>query len=167
MSRRLITAAIAALTLGLAAAPALAQQAQGPIMYLDNDAGMNAAISEARRTLPVFWDRAVDADTSRQLLKVGLEADDGSTEFIWMSQVERTGDGFRGVLNNQPRMIAGAARGAVVTFKDDQIIDWAYEARGRLWGAYTQRVMLDDLPADAAAQQRLYLSDTPLEPTAD
>lgn len=163
----MIRALLAALAILGVAAPAAAQQADGPYAYAENDAAMNAAIAEARRTLPVFWRRAADAGTSRPLVKVAVPADDGANEYMWIAEARPTGAGYAGVLLNQPRLIAGLAPGSTVSFTEGQIVDWAYESGGRLWGAYTQRVMLEQLDPAAAARHRAYLSETPLEPKTD
>lgn len=165
--RRALLATLAALTVLAVAMPTAAQQADGPYVYAEDDAAMNAAIAEARATLPIFWRRAADAGTSRPLVKVAVPADDGANEYMWVAEARSTGAGYAGLLINQPRLIAGLAQGSTVSFTEAQIVDWAYESGGRLWGAYTQRVMLEQLDPASAARHRAYLSETPLEPKTD
>jgi uncharacterized protein YegJ (DUF2314 family) len=169
MTSRTWLAALAALTLAVAAAPAAAQTREGdPVVdYAAKDAAMNAAIAEAQRTLPVFWRRQFgEARDGSEMVKVALPSDNGGREHIWVIEVQRSAAGYRGILDNEPRGLPGLSRGSEVTFTADMISDWAYGHKGRLWGGYTLRVMLPDLALDDAARLRAYLSDTPLEPSA-
>lgn len=166
---RNLLAALAALTLFAAAAPASAQTAGGdPIIdYAAKDAAMNAAIAEAQRTLPVFWARQFgEARDGSEMVKVALPASNGGHEHIWVVRVERVGDGYRGNLDNHPQRLPGLSRGSEISFTADMISDWAYEHKGRLWGGYTLRVMLADMDPAEAAAFRTYLSDNPIEPSA-
>ena len=100
------------------------------------------------------------------MLKVALPSSNGGREHIWVVGVTRSGDGYRGRLDNEPQRLPGLSRGSEVSFTTDMISDWAYEHNGRLWGGYTLRVMLPDLSPDDAAGLRAHLSDTPIEPSA-
>jgi len=161
---RLLVLMVAVLAIIGSASDAKAQATSGVIDYSADDSAMNRAIAEARRTLPVFWRRADDPDVSSGMVKVALDADDGSVEHIWVSAPRREGSSIAGVLANAPRAISNLRLGSPIRVGEERITDWSYEFDGRLWGGYTLRAMLPDIPRASAAELRRYLSDTPLEP---
>ncbi|MDP2764161.1 MAG: DUF2314 domain-containing protein [Brevundimonas sp.] len=127
---------------------------------------MNAAVAQARATLPIFLARLDAGDIlPTDSLKVGFPVD-GSHEHIWVNQIARKGDDLTGVLNNEPNYLAGHHLGSAVTFPAALVSDWSYEKDGKRWGNYTTRVMLPYLSPEQAASVRATLSATPTEPTA-
>lgn len=141
------------------------EDGDGVVNYSAEDTTMNRAIAEARASLPQYLDRL---DTGRltpgDTLKVGFPASDGGQEHIWVGSVRRVDGGFTGVLANEPFMMPGRHEGDTVEFTQEMISDWSYESNGRMWGAFTLRVMLDDIDPRQAAALRAYLSPTPIEP---
>jgi uncharacterized protein YegJ (DUF2314 family) len=136
----------AALSLCLAAPVA----AQDPtVNYSDSDAQMQAAIGEARATLPLFLLHAIDAQgnsVAGSVLKVELRTVPGSdteSEHIWVTPFARLPDGsFVGLLANEPVNLGPLQAGDRVDFTKDMISDWHLDApSGRYWGSYTSRVM--------------------------
>lgn len=124
--------------------------AQDPIIGYDkDDAAMNAAIAEARATLPLFLAQAFnDEGDSRDeaLLKVGFPTTDAAgmdVEHIWVSPfAEREGGGFTGLLANEPMALGDLTVGDQVDFTADMVSDWHMTApSGRFWGSFTSRVM--------------------------
>ena len=165
---------IAIAMLACAVQPALAQTNNPPaqrsdapdpvIQYSDQDAAMNAAIADARRTLPQFlaeFDAAPASQRSAFSVKVGLPAEGGGAEHIWVSDLRREGGQLVGALANEPQMLPGMRRGSRVVIDEALISDWSINAREGLYGAYTTRVMLPQLDADTAAQLREMLSPAP------
>jgi uncharacterized protein YegJ (DUF2314 family) len=163
-----VAAVIAALSLSAVALPAMAQTVGGdPVVdYSSKDAAMNAAIDEARRTLPMFWADFGHPDRrGTDTLKVAIPDADGGREHIWVNRIARVDGVYTARLANEPARLPGLTLGSQIRFAEDQISDWSYEKKGRLWGSFTTRVMLPDLDPSDAAQLRAYLSDTPTEPT--
>lgn len=84
-------------------------------------------------------------------LKVGLPTRKGGTdrEHIWVSDIQVDGEGFRGVLDNDPVDIDLAA-GDVVQIAPAQIEDWmildAERSPPAVCGGFTTRVLLDRQP---------------------
>lgn len=136
------------------------------VQFQAQDAAMNAAVAQAKATLPAFLTRldAGDIQTADSL-KVGFPAGEGH-EHIWVDHVARKGDELTGLLANEPNAMPGLHQGSPVTFKIDLVSDWSYEKDGKLWGNYTTRVMLPYLSPEEAQAVRANLSDTPTEPTA-
>lgn len=139
---------LAALVLCLAG-PAGAEDAT--INYAENDATMDAAIADARATLPIFLRNALDAkgvSLDDALVKVALPTEPGSPtsdEHIWVAPFARLQDGsFSGLLANEPVNLGPLRAGDRIDFTEDMISDWHFNApTGRYWGSYTSRVMYD------------------------
>jgi len=169
MKIRLALSVIAAVLTVSCGAPA--QEAQNdrkadPVtMFAESDRQMNAAMAEARRTMPRFW-AAIDSDPAvagSALIKLGFDTDDGSVEHIWVEQIRRDGDVIRGVVGNRPVHIASLSKGDAVTIDPKRISDWSYTRGERMYGNFTTRVMLPELPAEHQAELRAALSEKPLE----
>lgn len=165
MMRRMIStlAAVLALAATVPHTAAYAQATDELMEFSTEDARMNAAVAEARRTLPVFWRRYDNGDGTSFSLKAHFEAPNGGREHLWFSNIKRDGARLTGVLDNDPSWVTSLSRGQTVTFTEDQISDWTYEKGGRMWGGFTLRVMLARLQPTEAAELRAYLSPTPLE----
>lgn len=91
--------------------------------------------------------------------KIAVPSGDGSVEALWVTEISATADGYLGTIaeSHQPS--------AKVHFTRGMILDW-YVARGdgRLYGAFTTRVMLDHMLPDSARQARAILAPQPLPP---
>lgn len=164
--KRLFSALYAS-ALFASAAPTMAQEASGEAGYLrypSQDEEMAAAAAEARATLDEFLARLDDGRLDETaMLKVGFPGTRGR-ENIWVGAVRRQGDGFAGILTNQPVMMPGYNRGDEVTFSEDMVSDWSYEAHGHLWGNFTTRAMLGRMDPTFRPDLRALLSETPVEP---
>jgi uncharacterized protein YegJ (DUF2314 family) len=168
--RSLVSGLAAVLFLSACEAPQTADAPKSDQIeqYANDDARMNAAVAEARRTFPGFVQKlsAGELTDAYPKIKVGLAAADGSREHIWVAEPRVEGDRISGVLANEPAQLPGQHEGSPVTFTAEQVSDWSYERGGRMWGNYTTRVMLPRLDPAQAADLRTVLSETPVEPTA-
>ncbi len=167
-----LAAGLAALSLAAcgqseSAAPAdTAVKGDEIVEFRAEDAAMNAAIAEAKASLPVFLARLDSgALQSGDSLKVGFHTDQGR-EHIWVDHIARKGDELTGTLANEPNWMPGLHQGSPVTFDPALVTDWSYEKDGKLWGNYTTRVMLPSLAPEEAEAVKANLSDTPTETTA-
>jgi uncharacterized protein YegJ (DUF2314 family) len=140
----MIRAAIFALL--LAATPALAQDPVTP--FAASDATMNAAITEAQKTLPLFLRNALDGEgVGREGtgVKVGMPvvSDNTLEEHIWVTPFRLWPDGtLSGYLANEPVNLGTLRQGDRVDFTTDMISDWSVvNLQGKLFGNYTSRVM--------------------------
>jgi len=130
-------------------------QSQGdPVTYFDRtDEVMNAAIAEARATLPVFLSQGFTTDgfgLPTTMLKVAIPVASGDgNEIIWVDGLSRTSRGFAGYLANAPVDLGALQLGDYVEFSQAQINDWGIQSpNGRLYGHYTTRVIAG-LPGNA------------------
>lgn len=149
--------------LALLAAPAsLSAQAQTAagtedrvIPVSEEDAEMNAAIAEAKRTLPEFL--KVVAKPPPGVRDIGFKYPLEGWEHIWVSNVQRKGDKLTGELDNEP-VAQGYRMGQYVEVPLSQVSDWSYRgADGVMRGHRTTRVILGKLPADEAAQIKAWM----------
>lgn len=139
--------------------------ADKPMQFADSDPAMNAAIAEARRSLPDFWKRfdtdPVVAETAK--VKMAFDTPDGGEVHLWIRELRREGGAIVGILDNQPANLPGLAKGDTVTIVQARLSDWRYVRDGRMYGGFTTRVMVPRLPADQQAMYRQILSENPLE----
>jgi uncharacterized protein YegJ (DUF2314 family) len=139
---------IAALVLGLTG-PVHAEDAT--VNYAEDDAAMEAAISDAKATLPIFLRNALNAEggsLDEALVKVALPTVAGSptsVEHIWVAPFARMADGsYAGLLANEPVNLGPLQSGDRVDFTEAMISDWHFDApSGKFWGSYTSRVMYE------------------------
>lgn len=165
--RTLLIVALAALALSSAVraqTPGNSPKKDEIVGFREGDAAMNAAIAEARRSLPTFW-RLLEADpvvAASGKIKVGFDTP-GGPEHMWVREVRREGAVVKGLLDNRPVWLKGFAKGDPVTIDPADISDWSYIREERMYGSYTTRVMLPHLPAEQREAYRKFLSDKPLE----
>ena len=131
----------------------------------DDDAAVNGAIQEARRTLPVFWEKyeAQAAGYDAFALKVGLDADGGGVEHIWVSDITREGDKVFGHVANDPVDIATLSNRDRVEVEIQRVSDWQYTRDGKLYGHFTTRALFPKANPEQRAMAAELFAPTPLE----
>lgn len=148
---RLALASFAAPLLALAA-PAPAQNADPTVAFEADDPVMNAAIAEARRTLPEFL--AALADPPAGAADFAIKYPLGGWEHIWVSDLGIDGEAVTGALANAPEQ-EGHSLGERVRVPIAEISDWAWRAPdGIMQGHRTTRVLLGQLPDELATAIR-------------
>jgi len=142
------------LVLGLSAFSAVAQD---PVInFAVDDPEMSRAIAEARAHVDLVLSKLVSEDGEIHPalnLKAGLPVNqlDIEVEVIWVEQLRLDGDRFFGVLANEPAYLPGLNLGDQVSFTRADIADWSvFSTDGRMYGHYTTRVLLRDLPRSEA-----------------
>ncbi len=114
-----------------------------------SDPVMNAAIAQAKSTLPGFVSKldASNGALSEATFKYPL----AGWEHIWVSDVKHDGGFLTGVLANTPAE-PGHKMGDPVRVALKDVSDWAYrDDKGVMQGHYTTKVILPQIdPAEAA-----------------
>jgi uncharacterized protein YegJ (DUF2314 family) len=124
------------------------------INFSDTDADMNAAIADANRTLPQFFERlAAPADDETGFVVKYNLTPASNAELIWAKDVAVNNGVITASLANAP-LADGFALGDRVTIDRTLIVDWGYFKGNVMQGNFTTRVMLDKMPADQAASVR-------------
>ncbi len=121
------------------------QPASDPVVQVEaTDAEMNAAIAQARATLPDFWTALGqhDATTDMFALKVAFPYGLDNHEHIWCQEVSRASTGISATVGNAPEAPVGVKLGDRVTVNEADVSDWMYTRDGKIIGAYTLRVLL-------------------------
>ncbi len=133
-----------------------------------DDAALDAAITQARATLGVFWARfdAKLPSVGNYAVKLRMTGEDGFQEFIWATPVSHTDDEVTARLANEPQHLRGLSLGSEVRVKKDLISDWGYERHGKVYGQYTTRVLMSRMTSDERAEVEGLLSPIPLEADA-
>ena len=140
-------------------------QADKLIIVSSKDAKVNAAIAEARATLPVFWQRYDDQTpgVTNYQIKAGLPTPHGGVEHIWIDVVNHSKLAVRGTLANDPVDLGDLKFGSEITVEPEKISDWMYERNGKIYGAYTVRALTDRANPEDQRRVAPLLSSTPLE----
>jgi len=125
--------------------------------YRGDDTVMNAAMDEARSTLPAFLNE-MEAGRGDFSVKVPVK-DAGYTEHMWMANIRLAGGKFHGQIANEPVTVKTVKLGDRYSIEKVSISDWMIQRDGGIYGGYTLRVMLDDLPGEQAASLRARLRD--------
>jgi uncharacterized protein YegJ (DUF2314 family) len=162
----LISLAVVAALVPAGASQAQDQAKDQVVMVEGADAEMNAAIAEARRTLPVFWRKFDEGKAEAYSLKVGLPAAHGGLEHIWVDGIVRKGDVITAHISDDPRDLPNLTNGSEITVDPARISDWGYIVDGRRYGCFTTRVLIKRLPPDEMARYSAMLHPTALEPDA-
>ena len=128
------------------------------LTFADGDQQMNAAIAEAKRTIDEFIRNIGKNEGSgvKRSLKVRFDTDK-EPEHIWVGDVKMTGQGFEGVLENEPVNIKGLKAGDKVTFSKNQISDWILISEGKVKGGFTIKVVRNQMSPD---EQRAFDEQT-------
>ncbi len=151
--KKILAAAVLASVLPLAGA---AEDRGDEVVHVSNsDATMNAAIKEARRTLPDFLKLAANppADTEGYKLKVKI-VDGPRVEHFWVMPFKVAKGGFSGTLANSPQVVRNVRGGQTIQFKEADISDWGYEKNGRQVGSYTVCALFKQMPPDQVKYYR-------------
>ncbi|MEM7745858.1 MAG: DUF2314 domain-containing protein [Pseudomonadota bacterium] len=156
--------ALTAVLVVLALVPTPGWAGDPVVDYEDTDPEMNAAIDQARATLPHFFEQLYNRVDELEYFGVKVAVPTTSRpglEHIWVGPFRPKGDGFEGYVANEPNHIEGLAFGDLLDFTRDQITDWSYVVEGRRHGAYTLRVMLPQIPQAQAAEIKATLAPLP------
>lgn len=137
--------------------PSISDQAARDIVVAlpAEDAGMAAAMAEARRDLGGFLERARSPLAGQRgfAVKVGFRTTGGGPEYVWLTPFSQQEGSFRGTVANAPQSVPGLRSGAVVTFQETQIVDWMFiDAGGAMRGNRTTCVLLARESPDAVAE---------------
>jgi uncharacterized protein YegJ (DUF2314 family) len=128
---------------------------------------LSAATEQARAKLAYFWEHydAPEVDEYDFSLKVAFPRKDGQsgTEDAWVENLAR-GPGasqLSGELMTDPAFLGELKRGALMSFEEKQVIDWAFLRGEELIGHYTTRVMLPRMPAEQAEGLKSMFGENP------
>ena len=146
-SKCAVAAAFAAV-LAVLGSPTMGVRAEdrSPVIdFRNGDPEINAAIAQARATLPKFWAsyEAPKSSETGHSLKARFPYPNNSGEHIWMADVKKIADGrYSGRFANAPRHLPGKRAGDSAEFREADISDWMFLRNGKIVGGETIRPML-------------------------
>ena len=127
----------------------------------ETDTDMRQAMAQARDTLDDFlreFERQ-PAGSSHFQLRVRLH-DGRTSELLWMTQLQRDGDAFYGIIAHEPRTLTALQADQRQRFSRADIVDWGYVSNGKQLGGYTTCAELRRMaPQQADLYRREYRFD--------
>jgi len=124
-----------------------------------------AATEQAREQLAYYWEHfdAPEIDEYDFSLKVAFPRRDGEqgTEDVWVENIARDDEKLIGELMVDPLYLGDLREGAIVDFREDQVIDWAFLRGEELIGHYTTRVSLPRMDPEQAEGLRSMFGENP------
>ena len=128
------------------------------VAYKVGDLSMADARKKAKATFPKFMEYRQAGKPGTYSVKFPL-TQNGETEHIWL-QVEKIGKSeITGRLANKPVNGDKYKMGQRLSVKVAQVEDWMVRASDGIYGGYTVRAMLKDMPADQAKAIAAMLRD--------
>ena len=126
----------------------------------DDDPEMVAAIAEARKTLPQFWQvfEKRERGESKFALKVRI-TDKKGTEHFWASDIERRDGKMIGTINNDPNIVASVKLGDRIEIPEADISDWLYMRDGKMVGNRTLKPLFKSMPAAEVKQLKSIMAE--------
>ena len=151
MLMRRIATALAAVSLFISTAYAIDDQT---VIVQGQDAEMLNATKMAHASLDSFLStqETPPKGSSQFRLKVKFQADK-MVEHMWVMPFKRNGDGFVGILADEPLYAKSLKNGQRVSFSRADISDWGYAQDGKQKGSFTVCVLFKKMPA---AEVKLY-----------
>ncbi|RFB90757.1 hypothetical protein B5K08_17625 [Rhizobium leguminosarum bv. trifolii] len=153
--------------LAIPAEPALATDNPNVQLIAPGDPAMAKAHEKSERELDGFLEKLRDppAGTENYSIKLGF-ADKAkgvalttdqmapNVEFMWVYQIEASGDHFTALLSDTPEYIHNIKPDDRVEFEKSDIFDWMYTENGKVKGNYTACPLLLAGPKEQLEQYR-------------
>ena len=125
-----------------------------------DDPEMLAAIAQARRTLPTFWQVFETPDRGERgfALKVRV-TDKTGTEHFWVTDIARRDGTISGTINNDPNLVGNVKLGDRIEISEADISDWLYMRDGKMVGNHTVRPLFKRMSASEVERIKKILAD--------
>jgi uncharacterized protein YegJ (DUF2314 family) len=126
----------------------------------DDDAEMNTAISNARRTLPEFWKEFENLSAGETDFALKLPITDANgTEHFWLTSIEKRDGQIFGTINNDPNTVKSVHNGQRIEILEAQVSDWMYMRNGKIVGNYTLRPLMKRMSPEELEQVKSLLAE--------
>ena len=145
------------------AAPGKSESAPRPIKenviaYHTGDASINDARKTGRSTLPRFHELIAAGTPGTYTVKFPL-TQNGATEHIWMQLMDYQDGTFIGLLANEPVNGNQYKMGDEMKVAEADVEDWMITTGSEMYGGYTVRAILADMPEEEAAKYKAMFRD--------
>ena len=126
------------------------------------DAELLRIAENARRTLPIFFQRLARADSRDHsfYIKHPFAADEDSgiaMEQLWLGDIRFRDGVYIGVLASNPVYISGKRKGDTVVLDVDTITDWMFVRDGVIAGGRSIRHLLERIPENQRTDRQQQL----------
>ena len=115
------------------------------VAYTTANDSLAAARSKARETLPRFVTLLNSGMKATFTVKFPL-TQNGRTEHIWLQVAKAEGNSFSGVLANEPVNGTKYKLGQSMSVAGADVEDWMVRTSDAIYGGYTARYQIKDLP---------------------
>ena len=139
------------------------QASQNPewtISVADDDIEMKAAFAKARATLPKFWNSFEHPINGEQDFSLKKEiVDRNGSEYFWFTDIRRSNKKIFGLIGNEPERVKNVKYGQEIEIKEQEISDWTYMKKGKMYGNYTLRVLFKQMSTEEANTYKKILAE--------
>jgi uncharacterized protein YegJ (DUF2314 family) len=136
------------------------QGASDIISVRDDDIEMKAAIAKARATLPKFWKIFQHPANNEDGFAIKKEVvDRNGNEFFWFTDIQQINNKIFGKVNNEPEIVANVKLGQKVEIKEQEIVDWLYYKKEKLYGNYTLRALFKQMSPEEVKYYKEILAE--------
>src|SRR5262245_39042071 len=129
------------------------QLGENVVAYNVGDAAMNAAKRKARSTLPRFHELIAAGMSGTYVVKFPL-TQNGATEHIWLQLTGYRDGVFTGLLADRPVNGNQYRMGDPMEVAEADVEDWMINDGQTIYGGYTARVALQDMPKEEAERYK-------------
>lgn len=117
------------------------------LLVQPEDAGMNAAIENAKKTFQTNFHPALiskNPDFSNFAIKQRFDTQEGG-EHIWIGDIVFDNGKYRGIVQNKPVNPLDIKLGDEIVVNLDNLSDWMYYDKNVVKGAYTVKVLRETM----------------------
>ena len=114
-----------------------------------DESAMDRAMADARKSLGHFKEVFAAGRGEGHAVKVAVH-DGEDTEHFWLVDIEPSGEGFRGVLGNEPGIVSNVKEGDVLEAQGKDLSDWMYLENNKMHGNYTLRILMPGMAPEEA-----------------
>jgi uncharacterized protein YegJ (DUF2314 family) len=134
------------------------QMGENIVAYNTGDAAMNAARTKARATLPRFHELMAAGTSGTYVVKFPL-TQNGATEHIWLQLTAYSDGTYQGLLADRPVNGNQYRMGDRMEVPEADVEDWMISDGKKIYGGYTARVALKDMPKEQAERYQFMFQD--------
>jgi len=119
-----------------------------------SDLQMNKAILEANLNMANFKKALLSENDDYQnfSIKQKFDTQDGGGEHIWIQEIKIIDTNYFGTVSNQPLHVDAIKFGDAIKVDKNKISDWMYLDKGVVQGAYTVRLLRNEMTEEERKQ---------------
>lgn len=119
---------------------------------------MENAISKAKATIDEFINILNKNSGSNHSVKIPI-SDNDQVEQFWITNIKYENNQFTGFIGNEPGIVRNVEIGQKVSVNKSEVSDWLYIKDKKMYGNFTMRPQLKNLPKEQAEAYRSMLAN--------